>query len=746
MRRTRLPSASTRNPASMRKLAHWCVQHRVIVIALWVVALVGVSVASGSAGTAYRDTFKLSGTQSFDAQRLLQESAPKAAGDSERVVFAVDRGTVREAAAKRRITAALGRIQRIPGVVGVQSPYGPDGAAQISRDGRVAYADVRLAKESIGYEQPESKRIIDAVRADAGDGLRIEVSGQVARQSAQPNLNSTAIGVVAALVVLLLVFGSVLAAATPLLITGVALGVALGVTGLLSHVISIATFSSELSLLIGLGVGVDYALFIVTRMRQGIQAGKPVEEAIVDALDTSGRAVLFAGITVCIALLGMFALGVSFLYGVAVAASIAVAFTVIAALTILPAILSFIGTRVLSRRQRRAIGDSGAALPETGGTGFWQRWADIVSRRPNLVGATATLLVLLIAVPFLTMRLGSADAGSDPTGTTTRKAYDLLAEGFGKGSNGPLQLVAKVDGAAQKAAFERVRAAAAAAPGVVSATPTTVFPDRAGGGSVAIAQIVPTGSPQDESTTTLLRRLRDETVPQAQAGTGVTVLVGGQTAIFEDFSTVLSEKLPLFIGVVVALSFLLLMAVFRSLLIPLTAAAMNLLSAAAAYGVITAVFQKGWGDFLFGVDKTGPIEPFIPVMMFAIVFGLSMDYQVFLVSRMYEEWHRTGDNREAISRGLAATGRTITAAAAIMILVFGAFVLGGDRIIKLFGLGLASAVAIDALIVRSAIVPAIMTLLGKWNWWLPGPLDRVLPRLNVEGDVEHRDDAPLPTG
>ncbi len=722
----------------MRKLAHWCVRHRVIVIAVWIAALVAVGMAAGSAGTAYRDTFKLSGTQSFDAQRLLQESAPKAAGDSERVVFAVEDGTVRSAAAKQRITATLERLERFPGVVEVQSPFAPTGAAQISKDGSVAFADVRLAEESIAYEPPESKEFVEAARADAGDGLQVEVAGQVARQANQPNLNSTVIGVIAALIVLLLVFGSLLAAATPLLITGMALGVALGVTALLSHVISIATFSSELSLLIGLGVGVDYALFIVTRMRQGIQAGKPVEEAIVDALDTSGRAVLFAGITVCIALLGMFALGVSFLYGVAVAASIAVAFTVIAALTLLPAILSFIGPRVLSRRQRRALG--AAPLAETGGTGFWTRWAAIVSRRPNLVGATATLLVLIIAIPFLSMRLGSADSGSDPVNTTTRKAYDLLAQGFGPGSNGTLQLVAKVDGASDRASFEQARNAAAGAEGVVSVTPTTVLPAKDGNGGVALAQIVPEGSPQAESTTELVELLRSETVPKATAGSGVTVLVGGETAIFEDFSTVLSEKLPFFMAVVVGLSFLLLMAVFRSLLIPLTAAAMNLLSAAAAYGVITAVFQKGWGDFLLGVDKTGPIEPFIPVMMFAIVFGLSMDYQVFLVSRMYEEWHRTGDNREAISRGLAATGRTITAAAAIMILVFGAFVLGGDRIIKLFGLGLASAVAIDALIVRSALVPAIMTLLGDRNWWLPSWLDRVIPRLNVEGDVEHGDE------
>jgi RND superfamily putative drug exporter len=340
--------------------------------------------------------------------------------------------------------------------------------------------------------------------------------------------------------------------------------------------------------------------------------------------------------------------------------------------------------------------------------------------------------MLLIAVPFLSMRLGSSDQGNDPTSTTTRQAYDLLAKGFGPGSNGPLQLVAEVPGKAAQQRFAQVVAAARSTKDVVAVTPTRVIAGRDGHPSVAVSQVVPRGSPQDASTSDLVTRLRDDTIPKASGGQ-VRVLVGGQTAIFDDFSHVLSKKLPLFIGVVVALSFLLLMAVFRSLVVPVMASIMNLLSAAAAFGVITAIFQWGWGASLIGVDRTGPIEAFLPVMVFAILFGLSMDYEVFLVSRIYEEWHRRKDNREAIVHGLAATGRTITAAAVIMVLVFAAFVLGGERVIKLFGVGLASAVLLDALIVRSVLVPSLMLIAGKANWWLPRWLERVLPRLNVEG-------------
>jgi putative drug exporter of the RND superfamily len=539
------------------------------------------------------------------------------------------------------------------------------------------------------------------------------------------------------------VFGSLLAMLLPLVTAGLSLGTGVAVIGLLSHVIQMASFSNELSLLIGLGVGVDYALFIVTRYRQGLLRGLSGEDAIVESVDTSGRAVLFAGMIVCIAMLGMFALGVSFLYGVAVATSIAVAFTVVASLTLLPALLGFIGTRVLRRRERRALRDGN--LRTTDESAGWARWVGWMQQRPALFAAVAAGVLVLLAIPFLSMRLGSADSGSDPAGSTTRKAYDLLAEGFGPGYNGPLQLVAQVSGPAQESAFARVEHAVAATPGVVGSTRAQFIPSRAPGRQgVALAEVYPKGSPQDASTSDLLHTVRDTVVPASERGTGLHVLVGGQTAIFDDFATVLSRKLPLFLTIVIGLSFLLLMTVFRSVVIPAIAAAMNLLSAAAAFGVVTAVFQDGIGASLLGIDKTGPIEAFVPVFMFAILFGLSMDYEVFLVTRIYEEWHRRGNNREAVVHGLAATGRTITAAAAIMVLVFGAFILGGERIIDLFGVGLASAVLIDALIVRSVLVPALMLLIGDANWWLPSWLDRILPHLRVEGATARASVEPAP--
>ena len=443
--------------------------------------------------------------------------------------------------------------------------------------------------------------------------------------------------------VLFIVFGSLLATLLPLLTAGLSLGVGIGVVGLLSNVFSMASFSSELALLIGLGVGVDYALFIVTRYKQGILRGLSAEQAVAESLDTSGRAVLFAGLIVCIAMLGMFALGVSFLYGVAVAAAIAVAFTVLSALTLLPALLGFFGRLVLRRRERRALQRGRACAPPTSRP-RWARWTGWMQKRPAVFAAGATALLLILAIPFLSMRLGSADAGSDPANTTTRKAYDLLAKGFGPGYNGPLQLVAEVDSAQQKAAFLRVQQAVAKTPGIVGAADPHFIPGANGRPDVAIADLYPKGSPQDQSTADLLHKVRNDVVPAAEKGTGLTVLTGGQTAIFDDFSHVLAGKLPLFIGVVVLLSFLLLMIVFRSIAIPLTAAIMNMLSAGAAFGLVTAIFQNGWGASLIGVDKTGPIEAFLPVLMFPILFGLSMDYEVFLVSRIYEEWHRRRDN------------------------------------------------------------------------------------------------------
>jgi RND superfamily putative drug exporter len=722
----------------MRSIARWCVTHRRLVLAAWLVGVIALAGIAKSAGSDYNDSFSLNGTQSFDALKLLEHAAPKASGDSEQIVIAVKKGSVTDPAVEARAKTMIASVKKLPDVASVASPFtSTNAAAQVSKSGQVAFAVVTMTKQASAFTVPEATKFVNTARSAAGDGLTVAVGGQVAEQSLKTNVSSAGFGAIAALIVLFVVFGSLLAAVLPLITAGLALGAGTATIGLLSHLIHMASFSSQLSLLIGLGVGVDYALFIVTRYRQGLQRGKSVEDAIVDAVDTSGRAVLFAGITVCIALLGMFALGVSFLYGVAIAASIVVSFTVLAALTLLPALLGMMGTRALGRKARRTL--AAGELTTEDGSGWWVRWAAFLQKRPALIATFAAAVMIVIAIPFFSMRLGSSDAGSDPSGSTTRQAYDLLAKGFGQGYNGPLQLVAQIHNSKEEAAFVKVTNAVAGTKGVVRVTKPITLPAKHGSPPVASANVYPQGSPQSVSTNKLLNTLRNTVVPRASAGSGVTVLIGGQTAIFADFASVLSSKLPLFIGVVVLLSFLLLAAVFRSLVIPAMAAIMNMLSAGAAFGVITAVFQFGWFSSVLGINQTGPIEAFIPVMMFAILFGLSMDYEVFLVSRIFEEWHRTGDNTLAVTRGLSATGRTITAAAAIMVLVFGSFILGGQVIIEMFGLGLAAAVLMDALIVRSILVPALMLVVGKANWALPKALDRVIPRLNVEGSVDHDD-------
>jgi RND superfamily putative drug exporter len=716
----------------MRTLARWCFAHRRIVLIAWIAALAALTAIHSAAGSGYNDNFKLPHTQSFDAVRLLQRNAPRSSGDTDQVVIAVKRGALTDPATRATVQEHLAEIARQPHVTSVVSPYAVSGVKQIAPSGQVAFASVTFDIQANKISHTAAKDFVSNVTSRSTRNIEYEVEGQIARAGNRDNSTSgLSFGFLSAGIVLFVVFGSLLAMLLPLLTAGFALGTGIAIIGLLSNVLTMASFSSELALLIGLGVGVDYALFIVTRHRQGLLRGLSGEDAVVEAIDTSGRAVLFAGVIVCIAMLGMFALGVSFLYGVAIAAAIAVLFTIVAALTLLPALLGFFGRRVLRRRDRRALRDG--RLASTDESAGWARWGGWIARRPAVFATVAAAVMVILAIPFFSMRLGAADSGSDPANTTTRKAYDLLARGFGAGYNGPLQLVAEVHSPRDRASFIAIAQVVAHTPGVVGATRPSFLPGTGGRSDVAIARIYPKGSPQDASTAALLHRVRNDVVPAAERGTGLNVLVGGQTAIFDDFSHVLSRKLPLFIGVVVLLSFLLLMVVFRSIAIPLTAAVMNMLSAGAAFGVVTAIFQNGWGASLLGIDKTGPIEAFLPVLMFPILFGLSMDYEVFLVTRIFEEWHRRRDNRAAVTHGLAATGRTITAAAAIMVLVFGAFVLGGERVIELFGVGLASAVLLDAVIVRSVLVPAVMLILGDANWKLPAFLDRRLPHLRVEG-------------
>ena len=713
----------------MRKLATWAFRHRWMTVAAWFVGLVALVAIHSAAGSAYTDNFKLPHTGSFDAIRLLQRSSPRASGESDQLVIAVKQGKVTDPAVKARAQALFTKVEALADISTVASPYAATAGKQIAPNGQVAFANVTFtnAANQNKITAAQARTFVSTIASASGGGVEFEAEGNIAEAGNATNSGSgLEFGFLAAAIVLFVVFGSFVAMLLPLITAGLSLGSGISVVGLLSHVIDIATFSNELALLIGLGVGVDYALFIVTRYKQALSRGDSREDAVVEAIDTSGRAVLFAGMIVCIAMLGMFALGVSFLYGVAIAATVTVAFTVLAALTLLPALLSILGGLVPRRRERRALKEG--AFSTNVESPLWVRWTRAMSKRPAVFAGVATLVMIIIAIPFFSMRLGSADAGTDPSNTTTRKAYDLLAKGFGPGYNGPLELVAQINSPAQLATFKKTQQAVASTPGVVGSTAIAVLRPGHGRPTVAIGSVYPSGSPQAASTTNLLNHVRSQVIPAVTKGTGLTVLVGGTTAIFEDFSHILSAKLPLFIGIVVLLSFLLLMAVFRSLVIPLTAAVMNLLSAGAAFGVVTAIFQKGWIG-----GTTGPIETFVPVLMFPILFGLSMDYEVFLVSRIYEEWHRRRDNTEAVAHGLAATGRTITAAAAIMVLVFGSFILGGERIIELFGVGLASAVLLDALIVRSVLVPALMIILGDANWKLPSWLNHTLPRLNVEG-------------
>jgi RND superfamily putative drug exporter len=569
--------------------------------------------------------------------------------------------------------------------------------------------------------------VIDAAEAARQPGLDVQLGGQAIENTEQSSLGvSSAVGVLAAAVVLFIAFGSLLAMSLPLVTAIAGVGGGLMAIAPLTHVMNVVDFAPILGALIGLGVGIDYALFIVTRHRRGLQSGLTPEEAAVTALNTSGRAVLFAGSTVCIALLGILVLNVNFLNGLAVASALTVVCTVLAAVTLLPALLGVFGMRVLSRRQRRRLG---AQTPSK--AGFWARRSGIVQRRPAGLAVAAAVVMLVLAIPVLQLRLGSSDQGNDAPSTTTRQAYDLLGDGFGPGFNGPLILVAQTGTPADGAALNTLLRELPRVPDVTAVTPL------AARNGTEVIQVTPGTSPEDSKTSSLISELRDSTIPAAERGTSLRVYVGGVTATFADFATVVDGKLPWFLAAIIGLSFLLLVLAFRSVLIPATAAVMNLLAAAASFGVLTAFFQWGWGTGVFGMGKAGPVEAFLPVVTLAILFGLSMDYQVFLVSRMNEEWARRGetsrrDNGTAVRTGQVETARVITAAATIMICVFVTFSLMGQRDVAEFGIGLAAAVALDAFILRTVLVPAAMHLFGTANWWLPRWLDRRMPHLSIE--------------
>ncbi len=709
----------------MARLARWCYRHRIIVVVAWLVALVLVFSLERAFGDSFSDSLRLPGTESARAFELLNSALPQQAGESGTIVWHTPTGSVNDPAAKARMQSLLGEVTALQAVESVSSPYEPAGAGQISADSKTAYATITYSGDAAPSSGEGIRGVMDLVAGARTQGLQVELGGDSASNDTSLS-SSIAIGVIAAGAIILLAFGSLFGMALPLITAGVALGLTFFSIGLLSHAVAINSVAPTMAMIVGLGVGIDYALFIVTRYRQGLKSGNPPEEAAVRALNTSGRAVLFAGMTVCIALLGLLVLRVDLLSGLAYASVLNVALTVATAVTLLPALLGFMGPRLLSRRERRRLAENGSR--EVRGGGFWERLGGFVSRRPAILAAAAMVVMLVLAGPFLALRLGLSDAGNDPASSTTRRAYDLLTQGFGPGFNGPLLLVAQVDSPEAAAALERLTEELRDLSGVAAVAPVPSQP----GAEVAVVQVVPTTSPQDERTSDLIVHLRNEVIPAAEGSSGLQVFVGGGTAFFDDFAAIIMSKLPLFLGVIVGLGFVLLFVAFRSLVIPATAAIMNLLAAAASIGVVVAFFQWGWGSELLGLGRAGPVEVFLPVLMLAVLFGLSMDYQVFLVSRMHEEWVHTRANRRAVIAGQVATGRVITAAAAIMICVFAAFILGGQRVIAEFGVGLASAVFLDAFVLRTFLVPALMHLFGKANWWLPGPLDRHLPHLAVE--------------
>jgi len=706
------------------RLGGWAAAHRRRVIGAWVVALVAAMGLAHAAGTRYTTSVLLSGTQSQRATDLLRRDFPAQSGDSDQIVLHVRNGRVTDAAIRDRVAPMLATVATLPHVTGVVSPYSPAGARAISADGAVAYATVAFDEQANDLPVNAINGVIRRARSARSAQLEVELGGAAIQATQKPTLGAaTAIGLIAAIVILLLTFGSVSATALPILTALLGLGTALGLAGLSSHVVATPDFATELAALIGLGVGIDYALFIVTRFRDSYRRGATVSQAIAAAMDTAGRAVLFAGLTVIIALLGLFALGVSLLYGVAVSAALAVLMTMLAALTMLPVLLSRFGERIGGARQRpHRIG----WLPHPR-RAFWPRWTALIQRHP-WPGLTAGLVIMLaLSASALGMRLGFSDAGNDPVAKTTRHAYDLLAQGFGRGANGPLVVVAHLSRPGDREPLARIAATVRETPDVAAVSAARLSRN----GETAVFTVAPRSAPQAAATTHLVNELRSRRLTPVSAATGAAILIGGQEATSIDFTRVLSDKLPLFIAVVVVVSALLLLAVFRSIAIPIQAAVMNLLSVTASLGVIAAVFQRGWLAGVFGVAHA-PIEPYIPVVMFAIVFGLSMDYEVFLVSRVREAWSEGHDPSRAVFEGFASTGRVITAAATIMLVVFMSFVISDERVLKVFGLALASAVFLDAFVVRSLLLPSVLQLLGRHTWRLPAAIDRRLPRLAID--------------
>ncbi len=747
----------------LRKLAAFAVRRKkTMVLGIWLPLVVVILIGSGAMGDGFRTEMELPNSDARVAQEMIASVSPNDGGESSQIVFKVD-STIDDTDVKKLVNAALAEVATIPRLR-VLSPY--DVPTQANQARTIAFAQLTTPQDmSLQEMETVAEKVKEATTAlREANGIQVEYGGQLFRVFELPE--SEVLGLLAAVIILVLAFGSVIAMGLPIGVALLGLAAASGIVAIVSNLMSMPSEATSMVAMIGLGVGIDYALFIVTRYREALHDGMSVEDSIVEAIDTSGRAVLFAGITVVISLLGLLSIGLAFVSGFSIAMAIGVAVMMVASVTLLPALLAMVGTRI-DNTSRAAVVSLAVAviaamvavfthtaafavaglavavviqllrlvvpalrepLPHRAQNNhqhsIWWRWSRVVQHRPWTSLIASTVLLGLLAAPMFSLRLGFSDNGNAAADTDVRQAYDLISEGFGPGFNGPLYIAVGGNTASDPAAMKSFAETISKTEGVAIASPVPLGSD-----SVGLVIAYPATAPQDEATSELVHRLRSDVIP----ATNVDAKVGGFTAGGIDFSDYLSQRLPWLIGIVLVLSFILLMAVFRSVLVPLKAVLMNLLSVGAAYGVIVAVFQWGWmGDF-FDIGKPGPIEAWAPMFLFAIVFGLSMDYEVFLLSRMKEEYHRTGDNATSVADGVAATARVITAAALIMVCVFAAFVLAPDRQLKLFGMGMAVAVFIDATVVRMLLVPATMELLGDRNWWIPKWLDRLLPRIDVEG-------------
>lgn len=704
----------------LRRWAALAVRRPWQVIGAWIAVVAIIGALAGSIGGSFADAFTIPGTESQRALDTLVDRFPAFSGDSAQVVFRTD-GTMQDSTVKARLDTFMSEAAALPEVVGVTSPYD---AGTISADGTIAYATIQYAKTGAELDAASVDRLLELVQANNGDGLQTEVGGQVVVEVPETRTSEIA-GLIAAVIVLLIMFGSVIAMGLPVLTAIAGVGTSILITIALSSVLDFSTLTTALLSMMGLGVGIDYALFIITRFREERAAGHEIERSVITAVDTAGRAVLFAGTVVVVALLGLFAIGIPFVGFLGLGGAIAVSVSMLIAVGLLPSLLSLAGGAM----DRWAfVPNRHRPVENTFGHKLTQR----VQRAPAiwLIGVLVILGALASPAVF-GAHLGTADASTNPAGSTSRKAYDLVSEGFGPGANGPLLIVLENRDGLDPAALENIAGAVRGTFNVASVSPAIPNQD----GTAAVVQAIPATAPQDTATEDLIATLRADVIPAATAGTGIEASVGGSTATFVDLASTTSGRLPLYILLVAGLSMLILMAIFRSIMIPLKAVVFNLISFYAGFGILVAVFQEGFLGLneVFGVDRTGPIESFLPVFLFAILFGLSMDYEIFLISRVHESWTHSHDNAWALRHGIGESGRVVLAAGAIMTSVFLAFTLGDSRAVKEIGLALGSAILVDVLLVRMVLVPAFMTLVGNRNWWFPSWLHRIVPRLDVEG-------------